>query len=281
MTSEAAVRQLMAARRMRASGDVEYTREFAQAAYTIALQDDDGETAWQARTALGRMYRWRGEHDLAFEEFREALRHAEGWGLCCRIADSHHDCFAAKVEMGCGAEAGEHVVLRAEHDAGDKWRRNDPRLWAWIHDIYALRMDGTGPRAEVLRAACISATWYTVRPTPGDWWSTYNAQFERAVIYSNLTRACGVLVRDKRLHLSQLVRAQSLFEMAVHELGTEEGYAECLWVTALGLSAGGLGTEALEAVRRSRRVAERRGEDRLAGRAGVEAERAALEGRLY
>jgi hypothetical protein len=278
-TSEAAVRQLMAARRMRAVGEVGHTREFAQAAYTMAIQDDDGETAWQARTALGRMYRWRGEHDLAFKEFREALTHAEGWGLCCRIADSHHDCYAARIEMGCADEAKEHVIMRAEHDASDKWRRRDPRLWAWVHDIYALRMDGTGPRAEVLRAAAISASWYTIRPTPGDWWSAYNSMFERCVIYSNLVYAVGVLVGEDRLPIHQLKRARNLFEMAVDELGTEEGYAECLWVVARGLRHGGMFRDAAEEIRRSRKVAERRDEGRLAERAGIEAERAALEGR--
>jgi hypothetical protein len=279
MTSDAAVQKLMAARRMRSAGDVGYTREFAQASYILAIQDGDGETAWQARTALGRMYRWRGEHDLAFAEFREALRHAEGWELHCRIADSHHDCYAARVEMGCGEDAAAHVVERAEFDAGDKWRRRDPRLWAWVHDIYALRMDGSASRAEVLRAAAISASWYTVRPTPGDWWSEYNLKFERMVVFQQLVYASGILVRDGKLRAMQLIRARNLFEMAAHELGADEGLAECLWVVSLGLRAGGLCADAAEAIRRSRWVAERRGEGRLAERADWAAERDALEGK--
>lgn len=283
MTSEAAVKHLMAARRMRAVGDVEHTREFAQAAYTIALQDGDGETAWQARTALGRMYRWRGEHDLAYAEFREALFHAEGWELCCRVADSHHDCYVAKIEMGCADGALEHVVLRAEYEAGDKWRRRDPRFWAWVFDIWALRMDGTGQRADIFRLAALSATWYAIPSTPGDWWSEYNAKFERMVIYQQLVYATGVLVGEKdvklRLPPDWLLRARNLFEMAVHELGTEEGYAECLWTAALGLWHGGMHQDAAEAIRRSRWVAERRGEGRLAERASVEVERAVQAGR--
>jgi hypothetical protein len=69
---------------MRASGDTVACVRFAQGAWFNALQEGDGETAWQAKTCVGRMHRWRGEHEEALQQFREALRHAEEWVLAAR-----------------------------------------------------------------------------------------------------------------------------------------------------------------------------------------------------
>ena len=257
MTSEAAVQQLMAARRMRASGDTDKCLEFAQAAYTIALQSSDGETAWQARTCIGRMHFWRAEWEEAYARYKDALRTARGWRLPNRVLGSQHDCWLT-ASYG-GWDASPHVVFRVEENP-----RGDDRLWAFTQDVYMLWMDGSVSRAEFLRVAALSSSWYAAEALKSEgWWPQYNAMFERMIIHAQLVHATGVLVKHGRLDGSYLTQDRNLFQMAVEELGTEEGYAVSLQDMSRGLEAAGLWDDAEEALRRSVRVAERRSEGKV------------------
>jgi hypothetical protein len=250
---------------MRQLGEVEKVKEFAAAAHFLAVEAGDGETAYHAYACLGRMHLWRAEYDLAYKEYREALRMAEGYGLTRWIAPAHHDCFISGAEAGYGRGCDNADPALAD------WHLPGSRTWAFVHDIYRSIVRGTVPDKRVrfqavdfLRQSAISASWCINQPPPGGpWYPEYQAKFERVAVYATMSHACGVLMREGALDPSHLQRSLNLFDMAADDLGSDEGYALNLIDAAQGAYAGGLKEQASGYLSRAFIVASRRGEDRV------------------
>jgi hypothetical protein len=266
MSASAARAKLDAARKMRMLGETDLTRELSSAAYFLAVEDGDGETAYHAHACLGKMHLWRAEYDLSYVEYREALRLVEGFQLKAWLAPAHHDCFIS------GHEAGYRPDANCNADPClDDWHLPGARTWAFVHDLFRALVRGNATRASRVQAAdflkqsAISASWCIKQPPPGGpWYPEYQAKFERATVFATLAHASGLLVADGALTAAYLQRMLNLFEMAADELGSNEGYALNLIDAALGARAGGLKEHARNYLNRASVVANSRSEDRIA-----------------
>lgn len=243
--------------------------EFAQSAHFLALESGDYETAYHAHACVGRMYLWRAEYDLSYVQYREALRVVEGYDLKQWIAPASHDCFISAHEAGYRPEGDTHA-----DPCLDGWRLPGARTWAFVHDVFRALVRGNPTRqarvhaADVLRQSAISASWCIHQPPPGSpWYATYQPKFERVTVYATMAHACGLMVRDGGLAEVHLTKALNFFDMAADELGSDEGHALNLIDAAQGAYAGGKHTLALEYLRRSLVVSNRRGEGRVTAEA--------------
>jgi hypothetical protein len=196
MSAEEARAKLDAARKFRMLAEVDKCAEFSQAAHFIALDVADHETAYHAYACMGKMHLWRAEYDLAYVQYREALRVAEGFGLTRWISPAHQDCLIS------GAEAGYGPCMETDAEpALEDWRLPGSRTWALVHDIYRALVRGkVGKKAryhavEWLRQSAISAMWCIQQPPPGGpWWPDYKAKFERVAVNATMVHVCGILV---------------------------------------------------------------------------------------
>jgi hypothetical protein len=264
MSQKEARAKLDAARRMRSLGEVALVHEYASAAHFLAVETGDTETAYHAHACLGHMYLWRAEYDLSYQNYREALRDAEGFNLKRWLAPAHHDCFIS------GAEAGYGECKDNADPALDDWHLPGSRTWAFVHDIYRSLVRGTVSRearvqaVDHLRQASISASWCINQPPPGGpWYPEYRAKFERVAVYATMSHACGVLHREGALDPKHLQRALNLFQMAADDLGSDEGYALNLIDAAHGAWAGGMRESARNYLNRARIAAHSRSEIRI------------------
>jgi hypothetical protein len=264
MSAEGARAKLDAARKMRSLGETSLVQELTSAAYFLAIDAGDGETAYHAYACLGRMHLWRAEYDLAYVQYREALRLAEGYNVTKWIAPAHHDCFIS------GAEAGYSPSCENADPALADWHLPGARTWAFVHDIYRSLVRGTANRqvrfqaVDFLRQSAISASWCVNQPPPGGpWYPEYSAKFERVAVYATMAHASGLLMKDGALDPQHLTRALNLFEMAADDLGSDEGYALNLIDVAQGAKAGGMEDAASGYLARASIVATRRGEERI------------------
>jgi len=264
MSADGARDKLDAARRMRMVGELSLVHELAQAAYFLAVEAGDGETAYHAHACIGRMHLWRAEYDLAYVQYREALRVAEGFNVTKWIAPAHHDCYISGSEAGYGQGCDNADPALAD------WHLPGSRTWAFVHDIYKSLVRGTAPKqvrfqaVDFLRQSAISASWCIKQPPPGGpWYPEYQAKFERVAVYATMSHACGILMREGALDPQHLTRALNLFEMAADDLGSDEGYALNLIDVAHGAKAGGMDEASSGYLARANIVASRRGEDRI------------------
>lgn len=265
MSAAGARAKLDAARKFRMLGEVDKVEEYAASAHFLAVDADDGETAYHAYACLGFMRLWRAEYDLSYVQYREALRVAEGYNLTRWIAPAHHDCFIA------GSEAGYKLECSGNADpALEDWNLPGSRVWAFVHDIYRSIIRGSPDRQvrvqslDFLRQSAISASWCVNQPPPGGpWYPEYKAKFERVTVYATMSHVCGVLASEGALAHSHLERSLNLFAMAADDLGSDEGYALNLIDAAQGAHAGGMHREADHMLAMAMLSASRRREERV------------------
>lgn len=243
------------ARRMRGHGNVEKCEELAGMAYMVAYDIGDYETLYQARACVGRMHRYRAEHDKAYAAYRNALREvesgmeaaAQGWDVLMRwLGPALHDCFVEAMMMGDRDEAAPYGRARMDVD-----RQSPQGIFAFTQDVAYLRLLRREEDATFLRQTAVQATWYA------------NTSFERMCLFASQAYAAGSLRHERWFDDSR-----RRFDHAVSELnGIEEGVAMQALDVACGAEAMGYTEMAMDYAASARHVARNRGETVLHDRA--------------
>jgi tetratricopeptide (TPR) repeat protein len=227
MSSEAAV-YLKHARAFRARAEVAEALEYAQAAYQLAVDAGDGETAYRSRAAIGHMFMYRAEYAESFRWYELALDEAHAWSLAEWIPAAHHDCWLSGSEAGLSKpELAPHGAAASLFPAGPCRRIS----WRFVHDHAWLRHDGGAERARFLASAALTAAWCAVQAAPpgGDEYAAYAARLDRMISCASMVQGFGAC----RM-LEQWLSATKLFDVAADALGTDEAFALCLLSCADG-----------------------------------------------
>lgn len=236
------------ARKARARAEVEDCKALAERAYTAAWTVDDHETMYQARACLGRMHRYRGEHELGYTAYRAALREAEVHALSRWLGPAHHDCFVEAMLMNQPQEESAPHAAACVHLA----ERRPEMLFAFWHDFAYLRLQRNEGEATFLHHTAAQAAWHA-----GD------NPFERMCLFASQAFAAGTL-RNARWYES----SRRFFEHAVGEMGgNEEGVAMQMLDAARGAERIGDIDHALDYASSAYRISSRRGEGVLNERA--------------
>lgn len=196
------------ARRARAFGNVDLCKDLAQRAYALALEVDDHLTMYQSRACVGRMHRYRGEHEEGYMAYRAALREVECHGIRRWLGAALHECFVEAMLMMQGKDsAGEAAPFGVRRV--DLWRESPEGMFAFLQDFAYLRLIRGEDDARFLHQTAAQAAWYATHP------------FERMCLFASQVYAAGTLGHQKWYD-----SARKRFDYAVGELGgAEEGVA--------------------------------------------------------
>jgi hypothetical protein len=258
-----ALRLLRRARDARARGgdDVPQCLEYAEGAHTAAqgvyFSADDAvtmgsavEVMYQARACPGRMYRFRGEHELAFSHYRGALAVVEEYATELKVVQkwlgpAYHDCFVeARL---CGYAPPEFCNWASRRM---ETQNRDDRMFAFVHDLAYLRAAVNSCEPKHLWTTALGSTFHT------------EDAFERMLLYANMCLAAGQMQSAQWFG-----RAVQRFDSSVERMEHEEGVALALLDVAGGAFALGERDAALARLQLAERVADARDELVLAQRA--------------
>lgn len=209
---------------------------------------DAAVVMYHAHACVGRMHRYRAEHQEAMPAYRRALAVVEQYGdeaapLKRWLAPAFHDCYVEARLLGqLPAEFIRWAEGRFDSYRGDP----DTRLYAFVHDNAYMGADGTATDPRHLYDAARGAMWYAEDP------------FEKMVLLGSMALAAGLTGNSK-----WFTRAARLFDLATHDLASDEGVALQLLDVARGARVLGLGDVALELLVRCRLVSGRRDEDAI------------------
>jgi len=243
---EEARRTLKHARMARSIADVGLCRKMAQKAYDLANAVGDGETMYQSRACVGRMHRYRAEHEEAYMAYRSALREAESNRLAEWLGPAHHDCFVEAMQLNDKGTASPHAVVRM-----DIWRDSPSGLFAFVQDLSYLRLLRRETDARFLYQTAAQAAFYAQNP------------FERMVLFASQAFAAGTLQHERWYEASR-----RRFDYAVDKLaGAEEGVALQMLDVARGAEMMGRRGEAMDYAASARHIASRRREPIVQDRA--------------
>lgn len=226
----------------------------AQDAYFAVRETEEMATAvevmYQAKACVGRMHRFRGEHEPALMYYRGALAVVEEYqkdvpAVKKWLGPAYHDCYVES--RLCGHVPAEYRSwATARMDLSDE----DERYFAFTHDLAYLSTSAHSREPRHLWNAAVASTFYT------------EEAFDRMIIYANMCLASGQMQNARSFG-----RALHRFDAAVDRMEHEEGLATALLDVAGG--AFGLGERRLarERLMLAERVAEQRLEEELVKRA--------------
>ncbi len=165
------------ARKARGVADVELCKRLAQHAYVVALEVDDHETMYQARACVGRMHRYRGEHEEGYAAYSGALVEVRTHGLRRWLPPALHDCFVEAMFWNADpGDAAPHAIERM-----DLWREDPEGMFNFVQDFAYLRLLRHESDARFLHQTAAQAAWYAANP------------FERMCLYASQTFAAGTM----------------------------------------------------------------------------------------
>jgi hypothetical protein len=222
----------------------------AAKAYVVAVDVDDHLTMYQSRACVGRMHRYRGEHEDGYMAYRAALREVECHGIRSWLGAALHECFIEAMLMTIGtdnvSEAAPYAVQRME-----MWRESPEGMFAFVHDFAYLKLLRREDDARFLHQTAAQAAWYVKHP------------FECMCLFASQTFAAGTLK-----HQRWYTAARKRFEFSVGELGgSEEGVAMQTLDVAKGAELMGDTARAIDYAATARHIAGKRREYVLQERA--------------